>query len=191
MGPWLPGAAIVGSLLFQNCDGVQGKEPDDALRGLQVPVLEATAPIAPLVKASSPLVPSAPPMTVATSVPEVAPNAPAAIQSDDGLGKKKSERKSAKKNLPKEPEVDCQTIKDETLAAEKRGDWSTLYLRAGSSCWADDPKSLEFRVLAKKELGDFADCIKLGKGSLAPKITKWVKLCETRQLMKLTDNGSN
>lgn len=85
------------------------------------------------------------------------------------------------------PEVDCSVIREETFVAERTGDWNQLYLRAGSSCWQGDPRGLQWRVRAKQELGEFADCVSLGKNSSDPRVLKMVKFCHTRQLMTLTE----
>lgn len=125
--------------MFQNCAGVQERERGSFPQALQDQSSVTPAP-APLVRrgdagqvlAQAPVIVSdaAPAVAVvppdASALVELAAPTPVAVGKDAGaVTVKRPEHKPPRKPpAAKQPEVDCQTIRDETHAAEKRGDWA-------------------------------------------------------------------
>lgn len=174
--PWLVATALAGFTIQQG--SIDSASPDDVQQLKEADITRPT--VAPVAPASEAVLPSgAAPKTEHTEA-----------QMPQQMETKKPSattirRSPAKKPSSKDLEVDCHSIRDNTLTAERTGNWSTLFLLAGSPCWANDLQALEWRVKAKTELQQFDDCIKLGKGVPSPRIARMVKLCETRALMEV------
>ncbi len=137
--------------------------------------------------------PQAPTITPTLAVLETPPP-DTSTRSPDGVPAYKEEGRRARKRIepeskkepvpPAAPELDCQTIRKNTLDAEADGAWKRLFTLAGSPCWEGNATALEWMVKAKQETNQFAECIKLGKDSPNPRIVKMVSLCEARERMQ-------
>ncbi len=180
--PWLLATALAGFTLQHG--STDSPVSDDALQLKQFEVSQPTVVPAPL---ASETVPPPRSPTKAVIIEPSAPGKQEDKQPPSATPHKNIHKKVKSPEPEPEPEleVDCSSIRANTMVAERNGEWAILYLLADSPCWANDLQALEWRVKAKTELQQFEDCIKLGKGVQSPRIARMVKLCETRALMEV------
>ena len=194
LAPWLPGVAVAGFLLLQSQPAAPlptgGSPPERdpvVAQSHAAPEQQTPAPPPVLVMAT----PTAP-ETDGSLASNVVSGEPAILKNGDppstvAQARTKTRTHGRRQPAVTEPEVDCHTIREATLTALQIGDWNALYRGAGSACWANDSRTLEWRVKAKKELKEFTDCVRLGKNSTDPHILGSVKFCEARRLMEFLD----
>lgn len=203
--PWAVGIAVSGFLLVQTWGralplGANDVEQDEAAPKLAVPTrAPVQEPV--LVRAPAPASNLEPKAAIAVSQsfepPEIPPEVDASHheKSQPTRGKGASPNLTSRNKTPTsrreetvEQEVDCNEIQGQTFLAENRGDWVGLYAHASSSCWAGDPRALEWKITAKMKLKHYDECISLGKNSSNIYAAKLARDCETRKLMSLTSD---
>jgi serine/threonine protein kinase len=127
-------------------------------------------------KAADP--PATPPSAEAT--PRPAPEEPARVESRPARHPPRARPAPAK--LPAEPEVDCNTIREETLAAVKDEAWERVYERMWSPCWTGDPRTVPWKLRELRDNKRYDECVELGNSAKDPGSVDLVNECRAHAL---------
>jgi hypothetical protein len=88
-------------------------------------------------------------------------------------------------SLVRKTDINCALNYQNVAVYVERRLWKYVFRTiSGSRCWEKDPRGLELRMTALRELERFEACIELGKGSTDKKIVSAVQWCERRLELK-------